>query len=193
MTDQQIIEALIARDERVTQQFFFRNCRPLFLSIIRYIFSYDVDYDEFVNDGKINKRWALNTTKKWTTLRNHLKAFNENLRYEDITDKMLSAYVLYCAKDLCMLDSSIQKELGLVRWFLKWAQQKGYHNNGAYEKFRARFKESKRPIIFLNKDEVMKVFRFQIPENGTEITLHDIDGNEYKKIVSEIPGYRPGL
>jgi len=50
MTDQQIIEALIARDERVTQQFFFRDCRPLFLSIIRYVFSYEVDYDEFVNE-----------------------------------------------------------------------------------------------------------------------------------------------
>lgn len=50
MTDQQIIDALIARDERVTQQFFFWNCRPLFLSIIRYVFSYKVDYDEFVNE-----------------------------------------------------------------------------------------------------------------------------------------------
>ena len=50
MTDQQIIEALIARDERVTEQFFFGNCRPLFLSIIRYVFSYEVDYDEFVNE-----------------------------------------------------------------------------------------------------------------------------------------------
>lgn len=50
MTDQQIIEALIARDERVTQQFFFGSCRPLFLSIIRYVFSYEVDYDEFVNE-----------------------------------------------------------------------------------------------------------------------------------------------
>ena len=50
MTDQQIIKALIARDERVTQQFFFGNCRPLFLSIIRYVFSYEVDYDEFVNE-----------------------------------------------------------------------------------------------------------------------------------------------
>ena len=50
MTDQQIIEALIARDERVTKQFFFGNCRPLFLSIIRYVFSYEVDYDEFVNE-----------------------------------------------------------------------------------------------------------------------------------------------
>ena len=50
MTDQQIIEALIARDEQVTKQFFFENCRPLFSSIMRYIFSYEVDYDEFVNE-----------------------------------------------------------------------------------------------------------------------------------------------
>ena len=50
MQDQQIIEALIARDERVTQQFFFRSCRPLFVSIIRSVFSYEVDYDEFVNE-----------------------------------------------------------------------------------------------------------------------------------------------
>ena len=50
MSDQQIIEALIARNERVTQQFFFGNCRPLFLSIMRYVFSHEVVYDEFVNE-----------------------------------------------------------------------------------------------------------------------------------------------
>ena len=50
MTDKQLITALIARDEGVTKQFFFESCRPLFLSIIRYVFSYEVDYDEFVNE-----------------------------------------------------------------------------------------------------------------------------------------------
>ena len=50
MTDQQIIEALIARDENVTCDFFNRKCRPLFVSIIRHVFSYDVDYDEIVNE-----------------------------------------------------------------------------------------------------------------------------------------------
>ena len=50
MTEQQIIQALIARDERVTQQFFFKDCRPLFMSIMRHVFSYQVDYDEFVNE-----------------------------------------------------------------------------------------------------------------------------------------------
>lgn len=50
MTDQQIIEALVARDERVTEQFFFKKCRPLFMSIIRHVFCYEVDYDEFVSE-----------------------------------------------------------------------------------------------------------------------------------------------
>lgn len=50
MTDQQIITALIERDERVTRPFFFKSCRPLFVSIIRKVFSYEVDYDEFVNE-----------------------------------------------------------------------------------------------------------------------------------------------
>lgn len=50
MTDQQIIEALIARSEIVTRQFFFESCRPLFQSIIRNVFSYEVDYDELVNE-----------------------------------------------------------------------------------------------------------------------------------------------
>lgn len=97
-----------------------------------------------MKDGITNKRWAQNTSKKWTTVRHHLKEFNENLKYEDISDKTLSAYVLCCARDLGMHDSSIQKELSLLRWFLRWAEQKGNHSNSEYEKFRARFKESMR-------------------------------------------------
>ena len=50
MTDQEIIQGLIARDNRVTKDFFFVNCRPLFCSIIRKLFNSDVDYDEFVNE-----------------------------------------------------------------------------------------------------------------------------------------------
>ena len=50
MTDKEIIQGLIARDNRVTEEFFFEKCRPLFVSIIKYVFSYEVDYDEFVNE-----------------------------------------------------------------------------------------------------------------------------------------------
>lgn len=48
--DQQIIESLINRDEKVTKLFFFKSCRPLFISVIKNVFDYEVDYDEFVNE-----------------------------------------------------------------------------------------------------------------------------------------------
>ena len=50
MTDQEIIEGLIARDERVTEEFFFGQCRPLLCSIIRLVFNGGVDYDELVGE-----------------------------------------------------------------------------------------------------------------------------------------------
>ena len=50
MTDQQIIQGLISRDNRVTEDFFFVKCRPLFCSVIKSVFDYEVDFDEFVNE-----------------------------------------------------------------------------------------------------------------------------------------------
>lgn len=50
MTDYEIVQGLIARDNRVTEEFFFVKCRPLFCSIMQKVFDYEVDYDEFVNE-----------------------------------------------------------------------------------------------------------------------------------------------
>ena len=50
MEAKEIVERLIARDGVVTQKFFFEDCRPLFKSIINNVFSYEVDYDEFVSE-----------------------------------------------------------------------------------------------------------------------------------------------
>ena len=51
MTDQEIISSLIAHDPKVTAQFFFKDCRPLFLSVIRRVFGTQiVDYDEIISE-----------------------------------------------------------------------------------------------------------------------------------------------
>lgn len=51
MTDKEIVDALIAHDTKVTQQFFFKNCRPLFISAIRRVFGAQiVDYEEIINE-----------------------------------------------------------------------------------------------------------------------------------------------
>lgn len=50
MTDQEIIQGLIGRDNRVTEQFFYVKCRPLLTAIMRLVFSYPVEYNEMVNE-----------------------------------------------------------------------------------------------------------------------------------------------
>ena len=50
MTDQEIIQGLINRNNRITEEFFFVKCRPLFISIIKYVFSYPVDYEELISE-----------------------------------------------------------------------------------------------------------------------------------------------
>lgn len=48
--DQHIIDALLAKEDTLTYDFFYVWCRPLLYSLIRKIFPYPVDYDELVGE-----------------------------------------------------------------------------------------------------------------------------------------------
>lgn len=51
MTDQEIVASLIRRDPQATARFFFNDCRPLFLSVIRRVFGTQaIDYDEIISE-----------------------------------------------------------------------------------------------------------------------------------------------
>jgi len=50
MTDREIIQGLIDRDNRITEQFFYVRCQPLLSAIMRLVFSYPVEYDEMVSE-----------------------------------------------------------------------------------------------------------------------------------------------
>lgn len=50
MTDQEIIQGLIDRDNRITERFFYVKCRPLFTAIMRNVFKQQVEYDEMVSE-----------------------------------------------------------------------------------------------------------------------------------------------
>ena len=142
-------------------------------------------FDAFILDGKLNHKWALNTVKKWGTLRAHMKKFNPDITLDDFDKETLDAYVRFGATEIHMLDVSIRKELSLLRWYLGWCVDKGYTTNLTFSKYRARLKDTKKPVIFLEKDELLKLYGFKIPKNGTEVVLHDMDGEEYRKVVTE--------
>lgn len=50
MTDREIIEGLIDRNDRITDHFFYVKCRPLLTTIMRLVFNYPVEYNEMVSE-----------------------------------------------------------------------------------------------------------------------------------------------
>jgi len=50
MTDREIIDGLIERDNHITEQFFYVKCRPLLTAIMQLVFNYPVEYDEMVSE-----------------------------------------------------------------------------------------------------------------------------------------------
>lgn len=88
MTDYEknIIEGLINRDEKVTNNFFYAQCKPLLSAVAREIFMGEMDYDEVIdrfynhlveNDGQVLRQYTnpgnKSTLYKW--LRNKAKVF----------------------------------------------------------------------------------------------------------------------
>lgn len=50
MTEQEIIQGLIARDNKITEEFFFHNCKPLLYKVIEQFFPYEKDYEAYVGE-----------------------------------------------------------------------------------------------------------------------------------------------
>lgn len=105
MTDEEIVEALIAHDEQMTEQFFFTNCRPLILSVIVRVFdTQNVDYDEIIselyillmeNDAKRLRQFHFQSSLyqwlKVTAIRHCLRLKNAGRVIEDVSHEPLDS------------------------------------------------------------------------------------------------------
>ncbi len=103
MTDQDIIQGLIDRDNRITYQFFYVKCRPLLTAIMRHVFNYPVEYNELVNElyeymmaddcTKLRQFQYKSTIYQWVKVVatrffiRHRNSLIENLSKEPIYDK----------------------------------------------------------------------------------------------------------
>ena len=50
MDNKTLVDSLLKGDEKIQLQFFYEDCRPLFMSIINKVFPYHVDYEEFTHE-----------------------------------------------------------------------------------------------------------------------------------------------
>lgn len=128
------------------------------------------DFDKFVREGVTKMEWTRGTEIRWGTFKGHLLKFDDALTYDFFTEDGMDEFVEYLIDDLHLRNSTVGKELRLLRWFLRWAEQKGYNNLRDYSFYKPRLKNVKNSLVFLLPDELERLYRFDIPESCRNFT-----------------------
>ena len=92
-------------------------------------------FDEFVAECSKQNDWSSSTLKKFATVKKHIATFDPNTTFESWTERHFNEYIDYLRSDKDMRNTSIAKQIKFLKWFLRWANRKGYHQNTAYDKF----------------------------------------------------------
>lgn len=126
----------------------------------------DLSYyiDLFIAENKSLKAWTASTAKNFITLRNHLTAFKPQPTFKMFTEAGLLAFTEHLRDTAGLRNSTIAKQISLLKWFLRWASKKGYLHDQAFLLFNPRLKKTKNEIVFLDWGELLTVYDFPIPE-----------------------------
>ncbi len=122
-------------------------------------------FEEFLKECGTQNNWADATYKKFAALKTHLTKFNSNLTFEELDESGLSEFVTYLRDKKDMRNSSIAKQISLLKWFLRWGLKKGHHDNNAIESFNPKLKNAQKKVIFLTWGELSKLRDYKIPES----------------------------
>ena len=144
--------------------------------------------DEFIREESRNKEWSLETLKMVKSFKNHLLKFKKTAGLDYYNTAGLEKFLNYLRADCGLEENSVQKQYKNLAWFLRWAIRKGYTQERAVESFDPVFKTVKKPVIFLEKKELDKLYKYKIPKNGTVVKLKTYDGKKYDKTVTEAAG-----
>lgn len=81
-------------------------------------------FDEFVKECGNQNNWTASTYEKFAAVRNHLKEFKEDVTFEYFNEFGLNEYVNFLRDKKDMRNSTIGKQMGFLKWFLRWSFKK---------------------------------------------------------------------
>lgn len=132
-------------------------------------------FDEFVSKESQANNWKYATLQKFSTVKSHLKEYDNKLSFDKLTKDGLNDYIYFLRDKKDLRNSSILKQIGFLKWFLKWSTGEGYNTNLAYSNFFPKLDTVEKKVIFLNWDELMYVYNFDWTTAQKKIITGDIE------------------
>lgn len=152
-------------------------------------------FDLFVKECGENNSWSKSTHGKMAALRNDLESFDPGLSFADLTESKLTEWMIYL-RDAKVLrtprrkkeertvydkedfiglkNSTLNKKIDFLRWFLTWATEKGYNQNTAYQTFRPTLKQTQKKVIYLTKEELQRIQALDLSKNTHLEPVRDV-------------------
>lgn len=129
-------------------------------------------YEEFIKTESRSKSWANATKLQHMSVIGHLRVYNPELKFRDITEKMMLDFADFLASRKSRQDVSEEKKRDLknsssdkifrfFRAFLKWSLDRGVNDNTECLKYRPRLKMVKNGrVLYLTDSELESIKEF---------------------------------
>lgn len=115
-------------------------------------------FDEFIEKGKNVK--AKSTLKKYQSVLNFYEEFSEftgyPVRFDTINFDFFEQFSDYCFERKNTLNNYYAKLISVLKTFMNWSFERGYHDNLEYKKFKASGQETE--VIYLTMEELMTLY-----------------------------------
>ena len=122
-------------------------------------------FDMFVQESGKQNSWSKATFAKFKTVRQHLLDFDFDLSFDSLDENKLNDYIYFLGNIKKLRNTTVIKQIGFLKWFLRWTFKKGYNKNNAFQYFNPKPKTTQKRIIFLTWDELMHLYNFDVPES----------------------------
>lgn len=117
----------------------------------------------FINEQGARNNWTPATYTKFSALKRHLGEFCQSLHLNEVTDEKMQEFYEFMLNVLGFKNTTVAKQLALVRWFLRWAANNGYYTGTSHNTFHPRIKgvtPESREVIYCSKEEVLQLIAY---------------------------------
>lgn len=116
----------------------------------------------FLREQSVENQWSQATVAAFRSFGKRLARFNPEATFDDLDADGIGSWLLFLRSE-GLEESTVRKEFQHLRWFLNWAARQGYATPAGVMSFRPKFKVAEKPVIFLTRAELMRLYRFRIP------------------------------
>lgn len=120
-------------------------------------------FNVFVSEQAALQGWSAGTATKMRVVGKHIDDSGLFPTFSAFTEKNLQKYLYFLREDLGLTDVTIHRQLGYLRWFLRWAEGKGWLTLPDWKTFSPKLHTPPKPVIFLEWGELMRVWSFHDP------------------------------